>query len=60
MPLTWREPNDYWSAGPFTAIFEAHDYLAAMRTRGEISEADADAATITNNSIFLPVVERPN
>jgi hypothetical protein len=39
----------YWYAGPFTDVIEAHDYLAAMYARGEISEADADDATIIKN-----------
>jgi hypothetical protein len=50
----------YWYAGPFNDVIDAHDYLAAELARGEISEADADAATITESSIFLPVAERPN
>jgi hypothetical protein len=47
----------YWYAGPFTDVIEAHDYLAALLARREISEADADDAPITDNSIFLPVSE---
>ena len=47
----------YWYAGPFTDLFEAHDYLAAMLARGEISEIEADDATIIDNSIFLRVSE---
>ena len=63
--LTMRDPRERtilhegrryaWYAGPFTDVFEAHDYLNAMVARGEITEAAADAATITGNSIFLRV-----
>ena len=42
-----------WHAGPFKDVIDAHDYLAAMLARGEIAEADADAATIVDNNIFL-------
>jgi hypothetical protein len=47
----------YWYAGPFTDVIDAHDYLAAMHARREISDADADNATITDNSIFLRMGE---
>jgi hypothetical protein len=47
----------YWYAGPFRDVIDAHDYLAAMLARGEISDTDADAATIVDNSIFLRISE---
>ena len=48
-----------WYAGPFTDAFEAHDYLAAMIERGEVSEAVADTALILNNNVFLLVPDQP-
>jgi hypothetical protein len=47
----------YWYAGPFKDVIDAHDYLAAMLARSEISDADADDATIIDNSIFLRMSE---
>jgi hypothetical protein len=38
-------------------VIDAHDYLAAMLVRGEISQAEADWATIIDNSIYLRVSE---
>ena len=43
----------YWYAGPFKDVIGAHDFLAMMLSRGELTEAEADAAAITGNSIFL-------
>ena len=61
--MTLRDPREriilhqsqryYWYAGPFKDVIDAHDYLAAMLARGEITEADADAATVVDNNIFL-------
>jgi hypothetical protein len=47
----------YWYAGPFKDVIDAHDYLAAMQVRGAISQAQADWATIIDNSIFLRLPE---